>query len=266
MIYYNDLSNQKFGKLTAIELSNDKKDSNGTTKLWKCVCDCGNIVYKSARTLNEARKLHRNISCGCSSKSDLIGKRFGNITVKKYLYSKQKQRYWECQCDCGKSLILNSNYFSTHKCKCLKIQKQQTKYIYRLRTIFYKMKRRCYNPTAKDYKCYGGRGIAICEEWLNDINKFVEWSLSHGYNSNLEIDRINNNGNYEPNNCRWVDAYVQANNKRNNINITYKDKTQSLRKWCRELNLPYRKTHKRIKLYGWSINRCFDEKERIGFI
>lgn len=266
MKYYNDLTNQKIGKLTAIKLCDDRKDSNQTTKLWECKCDCGNIVYKSARILNEAKKLNRNISCGCSTKIDLTGKKFGNITIKRYLYSKQKQRFWECKCDCGDLLILNSNYFKSHKCNCLKLQKQHTNYLYRIRTIFYKMRHRCYNTTDKNYKNYGGRSIKICDEWLNDIDKFVEWSLLNGYKPNLEIDRINNNGNYEPNNCRWVDNYIQANNKTNNINISYNGKIQSLRKWCRELNLPYRKTHKRIKLYGWSIEKCFAEKERVGFV
>lgn len=262
---YIDLSGQKISKLTVIKLSNDKKDSNGTTKLWECHCDCGNIVYKSARVLNEYKKLHKNASCGCAIKKDLTGKRIGDLSVKKYLYSKNKNRYWYCECVCGDNFVKSSSYLLKSKCLCSRKQQKQKQYIARIRKIFYKMKSRCYKENDTSYYDYGGRGIKICKQWLNDINKFICWSLTHGYSPMLEIDRINNNGNYEPKNCRWVDKYTQANNKRNNLNINYNGKTQCLRKWCRELNLPYRKTHKRIVLYKWNIEKCFAEKERVGF-
>ena len=101
------------------------------------------------------------------------------------------------------------------------------------------IKQRCFNPNNKRYANYGGRGITICDEWLNDYLAFKEWAMENGYedNGDLSIDRIDNDGNYEPNNCRWVDRIVQANNKSNNIVITYNGKSQTLRKWSEETGI-----------------------------
>lgn len=91
---------------------------------------------------------------------------------------------------------------------------------FRLRVIYYGMKRRCYKDTCSDYKDYGGRGIAVCTSWLKDINSFISWSLANEYKDDYSLDRTDVNGNYSPENCRWVDANTQAQNRRKPINNT----------------------------------------------
>lgn len=144
----------------------------------------------------------------------------------------------------------------------------------KLNGVYHGILRRCYNPHQKSYVRYGGRGIKVCDEWVNPelvfegtkhstkgwLN-FQEWALSHGYKEGLTIDRINNNGNYEPENCRWVDKKTQSNNRGFCRSITYKGRTQNLKQWCDELELNYKKTHARIVRNKWSVERAFEVKE-----
>ena len=140
----------------------------------------------------------------------------------------------------------------------------------RLSRIYYGLKARCYNPKRKDYKDYGGRGIDICEEWLDKtivLNScrstkgwlaFKSWALANGYKDNLTIDRIDTNEGYSPTNCRWVSMEVQSNNRRSNHFITYKGKTQSLTVWCDELGLNYHTISYRLNEGHWSVKKAFE--------
>src|SRR5699024_8021549 len=116
----------------------------------------------------------------------------------------------------------------------------------RLFTIHRQMKRRCYDKRVKDYKNYGGRGIKVSDEWLNSLESFANWSYANGYNDTLTIDRIDNNGNYEPKNCRWVNQYTQQNNRTNNIQVEYQGRTQNISQWYKEINIKYGKLYTRI--------------------
>ena len=107
----------------------------------------------------------------------------------------------------------------------------------RLIIIRHSMYCRCYYPSTHGYERYGGRGIKICEEWINNPDSFYNWAINNGYKKGLTIDRINVNGNYEPSNCRWVTKEIQDNNRRNNRKITYKGKTKTLSQWAREYNI-----------------------------
>lgn len=122
------------------------------------------------------------------------------------------------------------------------------------------MKERCNNPNNPAYKNYGGRGIRICDEWLKDYKVFKKWAIENGYTDDLTIDRIDNNGNYEPNNCRWVSNKVQANNRRSNVLITYKGKTQNIKQWALELGINYKTLHRRLTVYKWSIEKALTQK------
>ena len=120
------------------------------------------------------------------------------------------------------------------------------------------MKNRCNNQNCERYEDYGGRGIQVCDEWKDDFKSFYDWAMNNGYEEHLTIDRINNNGNYEPGNCRWVTNIVQANNSRHNHCVTYKGETHSLSEWSRILNLPFHLLSNRINSYGWSVERAFE--------
>lgn len=125
----------------------------------------------------------------------------------------------------------------------------------RLYSILDKIKQRCYNKNHTAYKNYGGRGVKVCNEWLNDFMTFYDWSMNHGYKDTLTIDRIDVNGNYEPDNCRWVDRKTQANNRRNNVYLTYNGKTQTMKEWSRELGVKYKTIFYRHK-QKWTDKEC----------
>lgn len=117
------------------------------------------------------------------------------------------------------------------------------------------MKNRCYNPDDKRYGDWGGRGIQICNEWLNDPELFVRWSIENGYQEGLTIDRIDNDGNYCPENCRWVTVQENNQNRRSNRNFTYNGKTQNLQQWCYEYNVSRSMVNKRLDL-GWDFEKA----------
>ena len=120
------------------------------------------------------------------------------------------------------------------------------------------MKNRCNNPKTPRFKDYGARGIKLCDEWQHDFKAFYDWSMSHGYEEHLTIDRIDNDKGYSPDNCRWVTALVQGNNSRHNHFITYNGETHSMTEWSRILNLSFHLLSNRINRYGWSVERAFE--------
>ena len=125
----------------------------------------------------------------------------------------------------------------------------------RLYNIWYNMKRRCYNKKNKDYKYYGERGIKICDEWLNNYQEFEKWSLNNGYKDDLTIDRIDNNGNYEPKNCKWLSIQEQQFNKRNTTYCELDGVVESLPKLCKKYNIDDEVVYHRIKR-GWNVKKA----------
>lgn len=120
------------------------------------------------------------------------------------------------------------------------------------------IKLRCYNKNSKRYKDYGGRGVAVCDKWKNDFMNFYDWAINNGYSDNLTIDRINNEGNYEPNNCRWVTIKQQSRNRRSNRNITINGETHCLSEWCEILGLNYKKVSARINQLHYTDERALE--------
>ncbi len=117
----------------------------------------------------------------------------------------------------------------------------------RLRNILSGMKTRCSNPNHKDYKNYGARGIKVCDEWLNDTDLFIKWALNNGYQDNLTIERIDNNGDYNPDNCKWATVKEQQSNTRNNRMLTINGESNTLQQWADKTSLNKTTIHERIK-------------------
>lgn len=118
------------------------------------------------------------------------------------------------------------------------------------------MKARCYNPNSKDYKRYGGRGISVCDSWVHNYNAFSAWSKANGYREGLTLDRIDNDKGYSPENCRWVNRKVQANNTRNCVFYMYNGETHTLAEWADLVKIPKTTLWNRIKMYGWSFEKA----------
>lgn len=130
---------------------------------------------------------------------------------------------------------------------------EENKHLY---DIWSKMRKRCLKQDSPRYQDYGGRGIGICDEWARDFDAFVDWSMANGYEIGLTIDRIDNDGNYEPGNCRWSTRRQQNRNKRTNLMVTYRGETKDLMTWCEELGLKYDPVHHRIT-HGWDVETAF---------
>lgn len=125
----------------------------------------------------------------------------------------------------------------------------------RLLKILSHMKERCYDESDKRYSDWGGRGIKICDEWLKDKEKFIDWSITNGYEIGLTIDRIDNNGDYCPQNCRWVSIAENNQNRRSSRYYTLNGKTQNLQQWCNEYNVNWSMVNKRLDM-GWDFEKA----------
>ena len=157
------------------------------------------------------------------------------------------------QCECGtikeyKYQLLKNGH--TKSCGCISriANGNSSKRLYQ---IWRHMQDRCYNEKNVRYENYAGRGIIVCDEWRNSFETFERWALANGYQENLTIDRIDNNSNYEPSNCRWITVKEQNNNRNNSIIITKDNETKTLAQWCEDLNLPYSVIYARITTLKW---------------
>lgn len=203
-----------------------------------------------------------------SVKEDLTGRVVGRLTVieraEDFIRPNGLHRpRWLCRCECGNTTVVlgqNLKNGSTLSCGCLGEERRMlavTKHgdtagggKHRLYSILTGMKNRCYDVKHEKYANYGGRGITICDEWLNSYENFKEWALSHGYRDDLTIDRINHDGNYEPDNCRWITHREQQHNKSTNHLLTYNGKTQDIAQWAQELDVTPGTLITRLR-YGW---------------
>lgn len=190
-------------------------------------------------------------------KINLKGQRFGRLIVLEETTSRDigGNVIWKCKCDCGKIVCTSSQNLRkgfTQSCGCYNhdlITKENPKYKKKLYFIYHSMKSRCYNPNDRASHNYGARGIKLCDEW-HSFEEFEKWALSNGYKQGLWIDRIDNDGDYAPSNCRWVTPKEQQNNKRTNHYITINNDTKTIQEWAEISGIKPMTITRRIKL-GW---------------
>lgn len=205
---------------------------------------------------------------------DLTGKRFGRLKVIERVFNEKKNgTKWMCECQCGKRVVVQSSDLKsghTKSCGCYKRDhllssinlhgKRHT----RLYNAWSNMKQRCYNKNSERYEDYGGRGIEVCQEWLDDFMNFYNWAMANGYRDDLTIDRIDNDKGYSPDNCRWATYKEQANNKRNNVLLLYKGEKKTLGEWAEEVGMGYETLHSRIFIQKMSIEKALNEPLKKG--
>lgn len=177
-------------------------------------------------------------------------------------YKGTRDNYWVCKCDCGKLTIVRKYDFlhgKTKSCGCRsneiksasKFKHGDAKKDTPLYYVWSSMRQRCNNSNHPAYKNYGSRGISVCKEW-DDYSVFKEWALASGYKKGLSLDRIDNDGNYCPENCKWSTFIEQQNNRRCSFYITYNGITRTATEWSRIVNKSDTTIKERIKR-GWSV-------------
>ena len=201
----------------------------------------------------------------------LVNQKFGRLTVIKLDHTERRKNrkenlyFYLCKCDCGNEIIvLKSNLIKglTKSCGCYQIEvatknlnKINVKHGFsrhdgtkeKLYNVWHAIKDRCNNQNNTMYKYYGGRGISVYEEWEKDYVSFRKWAFSNGYKVGLEIDRIDNNGNYEPNNCRWVEHLENLNNRRNTVKVVLNGEKYTIQELARKYNINPHTIYKRYK-------------------
>lgn len=178
-------------------------------------------------------------------RNDLTGQRFGRFVVLGFSPTTipGKDTRWECQCDCGnKKTVTRSalKYGYTKSCGCMRRELRQNsrhknKHLYQ---VWQDMKQRCQNPNNSYYHRYGARGISVCKEWSEEYEPFYRWAIEHGYKQGLQIDRIENDGDYSPENCRWATPKENSNNTSRNRRINLNGESRTRAEWAEITNIP----------------------------
>ena len=260
-----DLENQRFGMLVAKKfISRDKKHS-----VWECRCDCG---QKTKVQLN-ALRTGRTKSCGCLKLAgvplDITGLKFNKLTVIGFYKTINGASYWNVKCDCGNKKALVRYAITgkrpTKSCGCILMETPPRKTHGLSKTVEYKtwkkMRGRCFNKLDKRYSYYGKRGIVVCKRWELFENFFKD--MGPKPSKTHSIDRIDNNGPYSKENCRWATKTEQAGNKRNNIVVKFNGKTKCLAAWARETGISQSLLKYRLRA-KWGVERMLTEKPLPG--
>ena len=196
-----------------------------------------------------------------------VGDKYNRLTVIEIFEENNRTRY-KCQCDCGAIRVVPSahklyrGYIKSCGClvgdKCAERNRNGRKYKYddlRLVDIWRHMHRRCEIPTEISYKHYGGKGIAVCDEW-SEFDAFATWSYQNGYAEDLTIDRIDSNKDYCPENCRWADRTTQNRNSSHCHYLTYNGITLPMTEWSERVGLPYSMIKSRLNKLHWTVEEA----------
>lgn len=248
---------QRFGKLVVLELTNEK---SGTCVVWKCLCDCGNIKHIRSSHLNAGPASVQ--SCGCIHNHNLINKTFDRLTVisDSGERSLNYQIMWKCKCVCGNFVNIRTDALisgATKSCGCLRKEKiKEANTVHGFSNLpeyglWYSMIHRCHSSNDSSYKRYGAIGITVCDRWLNSFELFYT-DMGPRPSPEHSIDRINNDGNYEPDNCRWATAEEQQNNRKDNVSVVYNGKIFSSAMLAKEHDINTRTFTSRLR-NGWSV-------------
>lgn len=208
---------------------------------------------------------------------DLTGKTFERLRVLHKDDAPQTGRYrtrWVCECACGNIVSVdayNLAHGKSKSCGCLQREasieanRSHGGTDERLYAVWCSMKNRCYNENVPAYHRYGGRGITVCDQWRESYAAFKEWALATGYLPDAPrgvctLDRIDNSGNYEPGNCRWISQREQMSNVSYNHLVKYDGKQWTIAELAHHFNIPYTKLYQRIALYGYSVEDAIHKK------
>lgn len=208
---------------------------------------------------------------------DLVGQKFDRLTVVSFSHS-DNGAHWNCVCDCGGNIISKGCHLRSparSSCGCLRkesIKKASAASLTKrviglkhpriLKDLYRNMKDRCYNPDNKRWKNYGGRGIKVCDEWLNDHRSFYWWCEENGHNKGLQIDRIDVNGDYKPSNCRFVNAQTQMNNTTQNRYVEAFGEKLTLAEAARKYHITYGCLKHRLDR-GMDSDQALTKKPRV---
>lgn len=198
---------------------------------------------------------------------DLTGKRFGRLTViAENGVTKHGKILWLCRCNCGNECTVTGNHLKsnhTRSCGCLFIESITKHGMNGNRTYrtWHGMRSRCDNQNHTTFNNYGGRGIGVCSRWITFKNFLADMGKRP---EGMTLERIDNDGNYEPSNCKWATQKEQHRNTRHNRMITYQGETKCMAEWAEDVRLKYDTLRNRIDRYGWTIERALTEKVNEG--
>ena len=196
---------------------------------------------------------------------DITGKRFSYLVVQEYVgVDKRSNPLWLCKCDCGNTKIVRGSKLKEGEiksCGCMHHKHGHGLTNTRLYPIWRTMKARCIDSNSQKYPSYGARGITVCDEWLKSFDSFYKWAMSNGYADHLTLDRIDNDGNYCPENCRWATPKEQSNNTRSNHFVEFNGEKHTISEWSSITGISKSALYHRFSR-GWSVDMALSVPQK----